>query len=130
MENLQFSAYFLAVLAAIAVGLSIVSGVRRGKAGVQLGDGGDVKLLAAMRAQANFMEVTPLTFLLIAALEASALASWAVLALGGTLVAARLIHAFGFLGNDGGSGMGRTIGAAGTTLVTVIALITLVVMHS
>ncbi|MGI9335153.1 MAG: MAPEG family protein [Gammaproteobacteria bacterium] len=128
MTNLQYSPLFLALLAAIAVTLTGVAGVRRGKSGVSLGDGGNPPLQAAMRAQSNFIELTPIAFLLIAGLELSGLASWAVLALGIALIVSRVIHAVTFLSNNGGPGAGRAIGTAGTVFTTVIALVTLLVV--
>lgn len=128
MNSVQFWPLFLALLAATAVALSVVTGIRRGKSKVTLGDGGNAPLQAAMRAQANFMELTPIAFLLIAALELSGLTTWAVLLLGFALVAARIVHAVGFLANNGGPGLGRTFGTAGTVLTTVVSLVTLLVI--
>lgn len=128
MITLQYSPLFLALLTVIAIALSVVTGVRRGKSGVTLGDGGNPSLQAAMRAQSNFLELTPMAFLLIVALELSGLSAWAVLALGAVLVVSRLVHAVAFLSNDGGPGAGRTVGTAGTVLTTVVALVTLLVV--
>lgn len=90
-----------------------IGNVRR-KAKVSIGDGGDMALIARMRAQANFIEYTPIVLILIGAIElseGSALWLWAVAAL---YLLGRVGHA---LGMDG-LAIGRFAG-------TVISLFTM-----
>lgn len=65
---------------------------------VLIGDNGNPRLLARMRAQANFTEYTPFVLMLVALIEfgiGSALWLWAVAAL---YLLARLAHAIGMDG--------------------------------
>ena len=62
---------------------------------VSIGDGGQVPLVARMRAQSNFVEYTPFFLILVAAIEmarGSPLWLWLV---GGAFVLGRILHAFG-----------------------------------
>ena len=120
-QTIPISMTLLAGLGVLAVALSVTAGVRRAKSGVMLGHGDDVRLHAAMRAQANLIEVTPFALLLLGVLEASGLATWAIATMAVALFAARVLHAVTFVTGNGGPGIGRAISAATTTLVTLIA---------
>lgn len=95
--------------------LAMRIGAVRHKAKVSIGDGGDMALIARMRAQANFIEYTPIVLILIGAIELSQGAStwlWAVAAI---YLLGRIGHA---LGMDG-LRMGRMIG----TLTSMLAMV-------
>jgi len=80
---------------------------------VSVGDGGNPKLIARMRAQLNFAEYTPIVLILIALIEFGAgtqLWLWAAAAL---YLLGRLLHPIGM---DGWM-PGRTIGIATTMLI-------------
>ncbi len=80
---------------------------------VSVGDGGNPKLIARMRAQLNFAEYTPIVLILIALIEFGAgtqLWLWAAAAL---YLFGRLLHPIGM---DGWM-PGRTVGIATTMLV-------------
>jgi uncharacterized membrane protein YecN with MAPEG domain len=80
---------------------------------VSVGDGGNPKLIARMRAQLNFAEYTPIVLILIALIEFGAgtqLWLWAAAAL---YLLGRLLHPIGM---DGWM-PGRTVGIATTMLV-------------
>jgi uncharacterized membrane protein YecN with MAPEG domain len=111
-------------LMAIAIGFPI--GQLRGKLKVSLGDGGDQRLLLAIRRHGNFMEWVPFALLLIALLENAGVSKWAVHLLGAGLVLARLCHAMG-LKHDSIEGAGRLVGAAGTALIIIVASVWLLV---
>jgi len=66
----------------------------RGAGGISLGDGGDARLLRAIRGHANFAEYVPLALLLMAILESSRFSIYVLHALGITLLLARLLHGY------------------------------------
>ena len=68
---------------------------------------------ATLRVQANFVENVPLALLLLFLLEAGGIGSTAVHAFGISLVACRLLHAWGMSRNPGAN-YPRLIGAQGT----------------
>ncbi len=108
------------VAALINIWLSIRCGQVRQSEKISIGDGGNEKLIARMRAQANFIENVPLILILIVLIE---------LALGGgdgtghgpiwlwvlssAIMLGRVAHA---LGMDEGFPLGRTIGTSLTML--------------
>lgn len=85
--------------------------------GVSLGHGDDQVLLRRIRGHGNFAEYVPLILVLIGMLELSGLATWAIHALGATLLVARLLHGTAFAFSDGWK-FGRFYG----TLLTFILL--------
>jgi uncharacterized membrane protein YecN with MAPEG domain len=87
----------------------------RGKKRINLGDGGDPEMLAAVRAHANLIEFAPLCLLLIYfASDFYGFRTVAVLSV--VLLISRALHAGGMLGLIP---KGRFLGAAGTTLVLI-----------
>jgi uncharacterized protein len=110
----------LAAAGAAAI-LNIWLGVRIGRTRVAekvlIGDGGNQKLIARMRAHLNFAEYTPIVLILIALVELATGTTtwlWAVAAL---YIVGRILHPFGM---DGWM-PGRTIGVA-ITLLTLLGL--------
>ncbi len=95
--------------------LSMRTGNVRRTAKVSIGDGGNMALIARMRAQANFIEYTPIVLILIGAIELSQGSStllWAVMAL---YLIGRVGHA---LGMDG-----FTPGRMAGTLISLFAML-------
>lgn len=94
-SSIAITPLYAALAALLLVFLSIrVIRVRRARQ-VAIGDGEDPALRRAMRVQANFIEYTPLALLLIALAELQGLPGGLVHGLGASLVAARILHAFG-----------------------------------
>jgi uncharacterized membrane protein YecN with MAPEG domain len=91
----KITLFYAALHALLLAGLSLWIVQRRHAAQVGLGDGGDKVLSRRIRVQANFVEYVPLALLLLALLELSGLQAYAVWLLGGVLLLARLLHAFG-----------------------------------
>jgi uncharacterized membrane protein YecN with MAPEG domain len=84
---------------------------------VLTGDAGNARVIARMRAHANYTEYTPMVLILVALVEFAAgspLWLWAVAAL---YLVSRVLHPFGM---DGWR-LGREIGA-GVTLLTLLGL--------
>ena len=110
------------LLGLLAVLLTLNVGRMRSKKKISLGDDGDPEMLAAIRAQANLLELTPLALLLLWMMHGPTGHRMAdILAV--ILVAARLLHAGGMLGFIP---FGRAAGAIATTVITGWAAITLI----
>jgi uncharacterized membrane protein YecN with MAPEG domain len=97
--------------------LSIRIGQMRGAKKISIGDGGDEALIRRMRAQANFIENTPIVLVLIAVIElARPINPW-LTGVAVLYVLGRIAHG---LGMDGGAlKLGRGIG----TLITMVTLL-------
>lgn len=82
---------------------------------IWIGDGGNPKLTARMRAHLNFAEYAPLVLILIGLVEAAKGSHWWLAAVAGIFVAGRICHSFGM---DGWQ-PGRLIGMACTAPVMI-----------
>jgi uncharacterized membrane protein YecN with MAPEG domain len=110
------------LLGLLAVGLTVHVGRLRGKKRIFLGDGGDRELTAAIRAQGNLLELTPLTLLLLWMMHGPMGHRMPdILAI--ILVVARVLHAGGILGLIP---YGRAAGAIATTVVLALAAVILI----
>jgi uncharacterized membrane protein YecN with MAPEG domain len=111
------------LLGLLAVALTVHVGRMRTRKRIFLGDGGDAKLIAAIRAQGNLLELTPLILVLLWMMHAPTGHRMAdILAI--VLVVARFLHAGGMLGI---LPYGRPAGAIATTVVLAWAAVTLIV---
>ena len=113
---------YAGLLGLISIALAVIIGRVRGRTGVSIGDGGNAEVIVAMRRQANFVEIVPLALILIGLLELNGVGNGAVHGLGAGLFIARICHAIGYGTNDSLTTL-RIIGAAGSTLITLIASI-------
>lgn len=101
--------------------LAIRCGQVRTSEKILMGDGGNEKLIARMRAQANFVENTPFVLVLIAALELALGGSTTLAVVAGVYMIGRVLHG---LGMDGGAmAKGRMIG----TIITLLTLLGLAI---
>ena len=107
----------------LAAVLTVNVGIMRGRKKINLGDGGDPEMLAAIRAHANLIEFAPLCLLLIY-IASDFYGFWTTAGLSAVLLLARVLHAGGMLGVIP---QGRFLGPAGTTLVLAVASIMLVI---
>ena len=97
-----------------------VIGLRR-QTRVSVGSADNPELERAMRVQGNFVEYTPLSLLLILVIELMGFYALALHGFGITLIAARLIHFFGFRSAEA-PGILRVVGMMLTfTLLLVLA---------
>jgi uncharacterized membrane protein YecN with MAPEG domain len=101
------------LLGLLAVSLTVSVGRLRMQKKIYLGDGGDPEMLSAIRAHGNFMEYVPLCLALIY-FASDYYGYWPVAIASLVLLISRVLHAGGLLGFIP---LGRTIGAAGTTIV-------------
>ena len=92
----------------------------RNSENVLFGDGGNVVLLQRQRVHGNFIEYVPLGLLLLLVLELNGAAPLLLNALGGSLLVARILHAFGFSRSTGRS-FGRFVGTILTWLMLAAA---------
>lgn len=116
----EVTALYAGILGLMAMTLSSMAGMRRGKTGISIGDGGDPNMLLAVRRHGNFVEYVPLILILVALLEMKGISSTSVHVMLGALVLFRFAHAVG-LKADTTQGLGRLIGAMGTAIVLVVA---------
>lgn len=86
---------YAALLALIFVALSIRTLLMRRRLQIAIGDAGNQSMLRSMRVHANFAEYVPLSLLLIFFVESSGANPVLVHALGMSIVAGRISHAFG-----------------------------------
>jgi uncharacterized membrane protein YecN with MAPEG domain len=103
--------------ALINLWLAIRVGQKRKSEQVSVGDGGKEPLIARMRAQANFIEYTPIVLILFAVIElasGTSLTLWIAMAV---FLMGRVAHPFGM----DGWGPGRMIGTL-TTFVIMLGL--------
>ncbi|UVO55402.1 MAPEG family protein [Sphingomonas sp. SUN039] len=101
--------------ALINLWLAIRCGQVRTKQKINMGDGGNEMMIAAMRAQANHVEFTPFVLILLAVIElAWGSPTWLWIVSGAYLLA-RVLHG---LGMSGTFKPGRGIGILVTMLVT------------
>ena len=111
---IPITAIFTGVLALMLVGVSIRITVLRAKKKVNLFDGGDPELGAAIRVQGNFIEYVPMALALMGLIEAMGAKSWIVYLLGIALLLARIAHAWGLYF---GAFQGRVVGTTTTWIV-------------
>ncbi len=116
----HLAAVYAAVLGLLAALLTVRVIVNRVRTNIQTGAGADARLGQSIRAHANFAEHAPLALLLIALAEMLGAAPTWIHALGGVLVLARVISAWG-LGTSLGATPQRQMGAGLTIAVLVLA---------
>lgn len=119
MHAPTITATYLAVLALIYIGLSImVIRMRRGNR-IAFGDGENRSLRSAIRAHAHFAEYVPIIVLMVAALELMGASTVQLHMLLGTLVVSRVLHPFGLFAKPGTAQffVGRVLGVTLTLFV-------------
>jgi uncharacterized membrane protein YecN with MAPEG domain len=114
------TALYAGLLGLMWIAIAFQAGRLRGKTGISVGHGDNMELLVAMRRHANFVESAPLAVILIGTLELCGAPSLGIHLLGGGLVLFRAAHAIGFQA-DAAQSVARGIGAAGSTLVILVA---------
>jgi uncharacterized protein len=117
---LSITAIYAALLAIVGVILGERVGLFRLKTKVSLGDGGNSEMIVRNRQHMNFVENVPMALILIALVEMNGGSAPWVHALGGALLAARLIHPFG-LSAESIMKPARIVGAGLTVMVVLTA---------
>jgi uncharacterized membrane protein YecN with MAPEG domain len=111
------------LLGLLAVALAVNVGLMRGRKRINLGDGGDAGMQAAVRAHGNLVEFAPLTLLTIY-MASDFYGFRTVASLSVVLLVARLLHAGGMLG---WIPKGRMVGTIASAAVLGIASILLAI---
>lgn len=120
MLSVQITALYAGLCALLVIALAFkVVKFRRGKK-VGLGTGGDKEGEILVRAHANAIEYIPLALILMLIAEIDGLSAVWLHCLGGVLVIARMLHAFGLIAGKGGYHSGRFTGTSLTWLVIII----------
>jgi uncharacterized membrane protein YecN with MAPEG domain len=86
---------YAGLLTLLFVVLSVRTLLMRRTLRISIGDAGNEAMLRAMRAHSNFAEYVPLSLLLLYFVEASGASPVLVHALGASVVAGRISHAYG-----------------------------------
>lgn len=115
---LPLSLTFAAAAALINLWLAFRIGKIRISDKVLHGDGGNTLLMRRMRAQANFIEYTPIILILFALVELSSGSHWWLWAIMGFYLIARVSHAIGMDADNGPKT--RQFGIAITFLTSLI----------
>lgn len=111
------------LLGLLAVALALNVGLMRGRKRINLGDGGDAEMEAAVRAHGNLVEFAPLTLLIIY-MASDFYGFRTVASLSVVFLVARVLHAGGMLGLIP---KGRLVGTLGSTATLGIASILLAI---
>lgn len=104
-------------LLSLALAARVVQG--RVSENVIFGDGSSVVMQQRIRVHANFTEYVPIALVLLLLLELNTGSALLINLLGGSLVVARLLHAFG-LSTNTGTTPGRFVGTILTWLVILV----------
>lgn len=118
--QVPITALYAGILAIYSIWLSSRAGFMRGKVGISILHGDNMELAEKIRRHQNFVEYVPIALILIGVLEINGSNSIFLHGLGASLIVARVAHAKGLF-HDNMSHPLRTVGAAGTALITVVA---------
>jgi uncharacterized protein len=120
------TALYAALQGILAIALEVPVGRLRGQTNVSIYDGGNPALAAAIRRHANWTEHVPFVLLLLALLELNGASAGLLHVLGITLLVARILHPFGLDPQVMRRPL-RAVGALGTLLVSLVAIVALLV---
>ena len=112
---LQTTLGLAAAAAVINFWLGLRIGQLRTRFKISIGDGGNEPIIRRMRAQANFIENTPLVLILIGVIEAAGKGAAWLAPVGAVFMFGRVLHGIGM---DGGNlQLGRMIGTLTSFLI-------------
>jgi hypothetical protein len=112
-------ALYAGLAALIAIWLALHVGRVRGQVKVLIGDGGNPRLIRAMRGQANFVENVPLALILLLTMALLGTPAWVIHLFGIALTLGRVLHALHFTA-DAAPQWQRGAGAGLTLLVLLL----------
>ena len=119
--TITITAFYTALLAIFALFLSAQAGGFRGKSGISIlyGDPVNMDLAERVRRHQNFLEYVPILIILMAMLEVNGVSATFLHSIGILTIISRIAHFVG-LKHDNMGHPGRTIGAGGTALLTLV----------
>jgi uncharacterized membrane protein YecN with MAPEG domain len=97
MHTIQLTLLFAGLCTLLQCLLAAMVIARRKQTGILLMDGGNQTLQRRIRALGNFSETAPMALLLMALLELKGLGTAWILTFGFSLLAGRLLHAYGLV---------------------------------
>jgi uncharacterized membrane protein YecN with MAPEG domain len=121
---MPITSFYAAILALLFGALSVRTLLLRRRLQIAVGDGGNPRLLRAMRVHANFAEYVPLCLLLVAFCEAKGAPALWLHTLLLSLFVGRMCHAYGVSQVDEPSGF-RVLGVALTLTVLFVSALRL-----
>lgn len=110
--------------ALINLWLAISVGRVRSAHKINMGDGGNDALIAAMRAHANFVEYTPFALILIAAIELARGPSTWLWVVSSLYLVGRVLHGIGMTGWRPGRAIGTVTTMVTLLLLAIVAIVT------
>jgi uncharacterized membrane protein YecN with MAPEG domain len=110
---------YLALLGLMMIPITLRVGVLRVSSKIDIGDGGDARMLRLMRSQGNFVETVPLAAILLLVMELMGAGDYWLHGLGAALFGGRVLHYVGLSGD--GPFVGRPIGMVATLSVYLLA---------
>ena len=119
---LPLTALYGGILAIILSVLSARAGLFRAKAGISIGDGGNVELHERIRVHGNAVEYVPMFIILFGILETNGANTTFLHAIGIVVILSRVAHAVGLKADNIAHPL-RAVGAGGTALATMAAAI-------
>lgn len=126
LMHLYITTNYAVALTALYLGLTLRVVYLRRSLKISFGSLGNLYLLRAIRAHANFAEYTPLALVLLLLLEVMGLAPAALHSLGVLLFTGRLAHALGVSSEKAGSSL-RVVGML-FTLTTLLVEMSLLLL--
>ncbi len=123
--GLAAAGLYAGLLALVGIWLAVHVGRKRGALKIPMGDGGDLRMVRAMRGQANFVEQVPLALGLLTLIALFGTPVWVVHLFGITLFVGRVLHGLHFTADDA-PGWQRGAGAGLTLLVVLLSAIGLI----
>ena len=117
--SVPITALYAGIIAIYAIYLSYQAGSMRGKVGISLFHGDNMELGEKMRRHQNLTEYVPMVLILMGLLEINGASAWLLHASGIVMIVVRVAHAQGLYHHNMGHPL-RTVGAAGTALLTVV----------
>ncbi|QSX33398.1 MAPEG family protein [Shewanella avicenniae] len=118
--TLYVSGLYAALSGLLLLGLSALVVLVRVKKNVGIGDGQQPSLIAAIRAQGNYVEYAPMVLLLLALAEVAKFEPMWLHILGIVWLVGRLLHAYGMVKAEGGVHLGRLVGILSTWAVLLL----------